>query len=70
MSRDPRWDADDTEWAYEALGELELWKKLAQARGRILAAYRTNATPPGRAIDDSLAAVTALKEAGKYQEWK
>ena len=50
--------------------ELVFWRRLAQARGRILAAYRTHAIPPGRAIDEAHTALTALKEAGKYQEWK
>lgn len=50
--------------------ELALWKQLARARGRILAAYRTGGQPPGRAIDEAHAAQGALDEAGKYQLWK
>ena len=60
-----------TEWTpMTDADELVFWRRLAQARGRILAAYRTHTRTPVRAIDEAHTALTALKEAGKYQEWK
>lgn len=44
--------------------ERDAWRKLAQARGSILVAYRIGGRTPGKAIDDARAAEAKLAELG------
>jgi len=45
--------------------KLMNWKRLALARGRILAAYRVGLAPSGQALDEALAARDKLRDLGE-----
>ena len=53
-----------TETEANLKAERDAWRKLAQARGRILVAYRTNGRTPAKAIDDAYAAEAKLRKLG------
>lgn len=50
--------------ASHLMAERDAWRKLAQARGKILVAYRIGGRTPGKAIDDAIAAEVKLRKLG------
>lgn len=55
---------DDASLIRNLVKERDAWRKLAQARGSILVAYRIGGRTPAKAIDDAVAAEKALTKLG------